>query len=187
MSKIGRRPITIGAVTVEINDQEVHFKGPKGSGKHFLPKPLCAQLDGKTILITVNKESDVSPKEFRDVNRIWGLHHALLQNKIHGAAKEFEKKLKIVGLGYKAVLSGNVLNLSLGYSHKIDFNLPAGVSVTIDDKPGQNLTIRSSDPVLAGGVASQIRFLRPPEPYKGTGVRNSDEVVRRKAGKTKAG
>jgi large subunit ribosomal protein L6 len=187
MSKIGRKPIVTDGVTVQIKGQEVTYKGPKGSGHHVLPLPLCAELDGNALLIKVNKDISISPKEARDVNRVWGLHHALLENKIHGAVKEFERKLKIIGLGYKAALSGKLLTLSLGYSHKIDFEIPEGVSVVIDDKQGQNLTVKSSDPVLAGGVASKIRFFRKPEPYKGRGIRRLNEIVRLKAGKTKAG
>lgn len=183
MSKIGRRPISIGNLNIEIKGQEVHYKGPKGSGVHLVPMPLKLNLEGSSIVISVDKNADVSPKQLRDVNRIWGLHHALLENKIKGAIKEFEKRLKIIGLGYKAVLSGKQLVLSLGYSHKIDFDLPEGVSVVIEDKVGQSLVVKSSDPVLVGLVASKIRQLRQPEPYKGTGIREITEVVRRKAGK----
>lgn len=186
MSKIGRRPIVTDGVSIEVKGQEVHFKGAKGSGMHLLPHALVAQVEPKTLTIVVDKGADLSPKEKRDVNRIWGLHHALLENKIKGSAKEFEKKLKIVGLGFKAVIAGKRITFSLGYSHKIDFDLPDSVTVTIDDKAGQNLTVKSSDPVEAGTIASKIRFLRLPEPYKGTGIRGADEVVRRKAGKTKA-
>lgn len=187
MSKIGRRPIVTDNVVIEIKGREIHFKGPKGSGVHVLPVSLAPRVDGKRLTLGLDQDASLSPKEKRDVNRVWGLHHALLQNKIHGAAREFEKKLKIVGLGFKAAIAGQRITFSLGYSHKIDFDLPADVTVTIDDKAGQSLTVKSSNPVKAGTIASKIRFLRLPESYKGTGIRGADEVVRRKAGKTKAG
>jgi large subunit ribosomal protein L6 len=113
------------------------------------------------------------------------MHRALLANKVKGAETGFEKKIKIVGLGYKAQLAGKKLTFSLGYSHKIDYELPEGVDVKLD-KTGQNLVFSSSNKLLLGDVCSHIRKLRPPEPYKGTGIIVGDEVIIRKAGKTKA-
>lgn len=179
MSKIGRKPIEIGNVKVELKGKELHYKGAKSSGVYLLPEQLGAELKDGLLYITTPQE-DVA-----DVRRIWGLHRALLANALKGAATEFEKLLVIEGLGFKATLSGNKVVFNLGYTHKIDFELPKGVSLEID-KTGQKLTFRSSDKALLGHVCSKIRSLRKPEPYKGTGVRYADEVIIRKAGKTKA-
>ncbi|MEX0939984.1 MAG: 50S ribosomal protein L6 [Candidatus Babeliales bacterium] len=180
MSKIGRRPIDLGNVQIEINGQEVHYKGKKDSGVHALPEGLQAELvDNKKIKILCDD------KESRESKRLWGLHRALLANEIKGADQGFEKQLNITGLGYKAAVSGDKLIFSLGYSHKIEFPLPKGISVDIDKK-GQTLKVSGSDKERVGAVCSEIKALRPPEPYKGTGIQLSDETILRKAGKTKS-
>lgn len=184
MSKVGRKPIPVGGVTVEIKGQDVHYKGKKASGLHSIPASLQVALENGALLLTLNPESKKIEK-IKDLNRVWGLHRALLCNKITGANVEFEKKINIIGLGYKAILSGKMITLSLGYSHKIDFELPENISLEID-KSGQNLIFRSSDKELVGKVCSTVRSFRPPEPYKGTGIKLSTEVITRKAGKTKA-
>jgi large subunit ribosomal protein L6 len=181
MSKIGRKSIDIGNVQVEIKGQEVHYKGKKSSGVYILPDSLKAELKEKKLVIIRAQENDTA----RDTNRVWGLARALLANKIKGAQNEFEKLIQINGLGFKAQLSGSKVVFSLGYSHKIDFMLPAGVTLEVD-KTGQKLTFKSADKELIGHVASQVRALRPPEPYKGTGIKLATEVIKRKAGKTKA-
>ena len=178
MSKIGRKPIDIGATTVEVKGQEIHYKGKNFSGMHELPDFIIAGLDGKSLTLKMTHES-------RPNKKFWGLHRALLANKIYGAHTEFERQLKINGLGYKAKISGNKVNLALGFSHKIDTELPKGVSLVID-KTGQLLTFKSYDKELLGKVCDIIRSFRPPEPYKGRGIKYVDEVIRRKAGKTKA-
>lgn len=183
MSKIGRKPIQLDGVTVEVKGHDIHYKGPKGSGVYTLSPELTAQVSGGTLAIV--KAPNLSPAQLKNVNRLWGMHRALLANALSGAAKEFEKKIEIQGLGYKAVLSGKKITFTLGYSHKVYFELPEGVSLTID-KSGQKLTFTSSDKELLGHVCSEIRALRKPEPYKGTGIRYAKEVIRRKAGKTKA-
>ena len=178
MSKIGRKAIDISNVKIEIKGQDVHYNGPKNSGVHVLPEELTIQVNGNELLVVVKDPS-------QDANRVWGLHRALLANCITGASVGFEKNIQIEGLGYKAVLTGSKIVFSLGYSHKIDFELPKGVTLELD-KTGQKLSFKSSDKALLGHVCSVIRALRPPEPYKGTGVRYATEVITRKAGKTKA-
>ena len=180
MSKIGRKPIDIGATNVEVSGQTVRYKGSKGSGVYELPDFITVALDDKKLKLTVPKE-----KLNRETNDTWGMHRALLANAIIGADKGFEKQLKIIGLGYKAALAGNKIVLTLGFSHKIDVPLPKEVSLEID-KTGQLLTFKSHDRALLGEICDQIRALRPPEPYKGTGVRYANEEVARKAGKAKA-
>lgn len=177
MSKIGKMPISIGDASVEIKDNEIHYKGKLAQGVHKLDDLLIAKLDDKELFIKPKKIT-------RDINRIWGLHRALVANKIKGATTGFEKVLRINGLGYKAVLSGDKLKFSLGYSHKIDFELPADIKVEID-KSGQLMKFKSPYKDLLGQVCSEIRALRPPEPYKGTGIKYEDEVILRKAGKAK--
>jgi large subunit ribosomal protein L6 len=178
MSKIGRRPINIGNANIEIKNNEVHYKGKKASGVHVVPSLLSVELKGKDLFIT--------PKEITsDTNRLWGLHRALIANKVKGSDVGFEKQLRINGLGFKAVATGNKLQFSLGFSHKIDYELPEAVTIIID-KSGQLLTFASADKELLGQVCSDIRALRPPEPYKGTGIQYVNEVILRKAGKAKS-
>lgn len=178
MSKIGRRPISLAGVNVTIKGNEVHYKGPRAAGIYVIPSDLQVAVKNDELLLTPNTES-------RELNRIWGMHRALISNEIKGAAEDFVKMVQINGLGYKAALSGSKIVFSLGYSHKIDFDLPTGVTLEVD-KTGQKLTFKSADKGLLGHVCSQIRALRPPEPYKGTGIKFSTEVLVRKAGKTKS-
>ena len=180
MSKIGRKPIPVADVKVDIAGQEVHYKGKKSSGSHTLPASLKVELiDNKLVMQPVNKK-EIS----REVKTMWGTQRALLANKLIGAQTGFEKQLQINGLGFKAILSGKKLELSLGYSHKINFVLPDLVTLDID-KTGQLLTFKSTDKELVGAVCDHIRRYRPPEPYKGTGIKRVEEVIRRKAGKAK--
>ena len=179
MSKIGRKPIDIGATQVQIDGHIVRYKGAKGAGEYVLPDFITIELDGKKLKLTVPAE-----KRDRETNDSWGMHRALLANAIKGVDQGFEKELKIIGLGYKAALSGNKIVLSLGFSHKIDVPLPKDVSLKID-KTGQLLTFASHDKALLGEICDKVRSLRTPEPYKGTGVRYATEYVARKAGKAK--
>jgi len=181
MSKIGRKPIELGGTKVEIKGNEVYYKGSKSNGVYTLPQEIKATLEGNTL--SLSPATGVALKK-RDVNRIWGLHRALLSNEIKGADTGFEMQLKINGLGYKATVSGKKVVFALGYSHKIDMELPDNVTLEVD-KSGQLLTIKSPNKELAGAVGSKIRALRPPEPYKGTGIKWVTEVIRRKAGKAK--
>lgn len=181
MSKIGRKPIDIGSAKVEIKGQEIHYSGKKDSGVFVLPEGLKAHLNGNMLALTVDK----SQNENGQINRVWGLNRALLANKIKGSQQEFEKIIQITGLGFKAAVSGSKVTFSLGFSHKIEFNLPKDVTLEVD-KTGQRLAFRSPDKEDLGLVCSQVRALRPPEPYKGTGVKYEKEVIARKAGKTKA-
>jgi len=182
MSKIGRKPIQIKNVQVTIKGQEVQYKGPKNSGVYVLPTELRAVLEDGALVLQTSQQGS---KPSRDVNRVWGLHRALLFNTMSGAAADFEKTVKINGLGFKAVASGNNLVFSLGYSHKIDFALPKQVSVVVD-KTGQLLTVKSSNKELAGAIVSKIEALRPTEPYKGTGIKEATKTIFRKPGKTKS-
>jgi large subunit ribosomal protein L6 len=178
MSKIGRKPINIGNTQVEIKGNEVHYKGAKAAGLYVVDSGLSVQLKGKDIYVTPKEQT-------ADTNRVWGLNRALLANKLKGADVGFEKQLRINGLGFKAVVAGPKIQFSLGYSHKIDFDLPKNVTVEVD-KTGQLMTFKSFDKDLLGQVCSNVRDLRKPEPYKGTGIQYATEVIRRKAGKAKS-
>ncbi len=179
MSKIGRRPIALGDVKVQVNGQEVQYAGKNSSGVHVVPNELSISFE--------NGEIGVTPRVINRVSKcLWGLHRALLANKIQGAAKLFERQVQIVGLGFKAIPKGSTIEFSLGFSHKINFPLPDGITLEVD-KTGQLLTFKSADKELLGQTCGQLRFLRPVEPYKGTGIRVTTDVVIRKTGKTKAG
>jgi large subunit ribosomal protein L6 len=204
MSKIGRKPIDVKGSSVVVSGQLVEYKGPKSAGSHHLPESFIPLLEGDKLYLRLKNDED---KGAREINRSWGLEHALLANKIKGSVSLFEKKLKINGLGFKAsfltkdgikdlekkgekvVLVGDEpsenrkgLLLELGYSHYYYFGFPETIDIEVD-KVGQSVVIRSIDGSLAGTYASKIRALRAPEPYKGTGIKNELEVIRRKAGK----
>lgn len=179
MSKIGRKPILIADVQVDVKGSEIHYKGKNHSGTYFLPSTMAARLDGKKLFVAPVEQKNVA-------NNQWGLHRALIANAIKGAAKDFEKNLEINGLGFKAQLSGNKVTFSLGYTHKITLDLPKEVKLTVD-KTGQKLIFSSFDKEKLGYICSYVRSLRPPEPYKATGIKYAEEIIRRKAGKAKVG
>ncbi len=179
MSKIGRKPISLTSAKVDVQGNLVTITGPKATFAHELPEGIVASLKDKNLHVEVKHDS-------RRSRMLWGLHRALLANQVKGAEIGFEKKLTIVGLGFKAQLAGKKLTLTLGYTHKIDYEMPKDVTVEID-KTGQQLMFRSTDKFSLGNVCDAIRSFRPPEPYKGTGIIREGEVVIRKAGKTKAG
>ena len=180
MSKIGRKPISLGDVQIQIQGSTVVYKGKKASGTHELPNFLNAEVEGKFLKLTVAEKLRT-----RDSNKFWGLHRALLANAIQGADVGFSKQLQINGLGFKAAVSGNKVVFTLGYTHKIDLILPSEVTLEVD-KTGQMLTFKSSDRRMLGEICDKVRSFRPPEPYKGTGIKYATEVIVRKAGKTKA-
>ena len=176
MSKIGRKPIKLSSANVEVKGKKITIKGQKVTFAHELPAEIEATIADKQLLVTCNEAN-------KKANALWGLHRSLLANKVKGVETGFERIVKIVGLGYKAQLSGKKLVFSLGFSHKVEYQLPDGVSVNVN-KPGQLLTFKSHDKSLLGNVCDKIRDFKPPEPYKGYGIMLADEIVRRKAGKT---
>lgn len=177
MSKIGKKPIELENVQVEVKGQDVHYKGKSHSGVYHLPENFTAHVENKRLFI--------KPKEKREIkSNMWGLHRALINNALLGAAKEFERLVEINGLGFKCQMSGNVLTFSLGYAHKVTVTLPKEVKLTID-KTGQKLSFASFDKEKLGHVCSIVRALRAPEPYKGTGIKYAEEIIRKKAGKAK--
>lgn len=181
MSKIGRKPIELGGVKIEVKGNQISYKGSKASGIHDLPEVLLAEVEGNKIFL----KPAVKDAKPRDINMVWGLHRALLCNKITGADKGFERQLKINGLGFKASVAGKKVVFAIGFSHKVEIDLPEGVTLEVD-KTGQMLTFKSYDKELVGSVCSKVRAIRPPEPYKGTGIKWAEEVILRKAGKAKS-
>ena len=180
MSKIGRKPISLKDVQVTVKGHTVTYKGTKASGSHELPDFIKAIVEDNALRLEVPENL-----RDRDTNRFWGLHRALIANAIQGAGVGFTKQMQINGLGFKAALSGSKVVFTIGYTHKIDLMLPKDVTLEID-KTGQLLTFKSADRRMLGEVCDKVRSFRPPEPYKGTGIKYLTEVIVRKAGKTKA-
>jgi large subunit ribosomal protein L6 len=180
MSKIGRKPIFFNGAIVTVVNNIVSYKGKEASGSYVVPGEFEVILHTDNLLLIPTEIA----KKRKDINMIWGLHRALLNNAITGATKLFEKQLRIEGLGFKADLQGKVITFSLGFSHKIEYIVVDEVNIEID-KTKQNLTLRSAKKDILGKVADEIRRFKPVEPYKGKGIYYSDEKIIRKAGKTK--
>ena len=176
MSKIGRKPIAFSSAKVEVSGRRISIQGSLAKVEHQIPESLEVKVEGKTLLLSPRENS-------KTVRALWGLHRALLANKIRGVESGFEYGVKIVGLGYKVKLSGKKMEFSLGFSHKVTLTLPEGVTLTVD-KTGQKLVFKSHDKQLLGATCDKVRSLRPPEPYKGTGIMLESETIKRKAGKT---
>jgi large subunit ribosomal protein L6 len=178
MSRIGRLPVPVAAgVKVDVAGRNVTIKGPKGSLTQALPGGIDAEVaDGK---IHVKRRDDTKAQR-----ALHGLTRALLNNAVVGVTAGFTKELEIQGVGYRAQVAGGSVNLTLGFTHAIDFPIPAGIQVAVDKQT--RLTITGIDRQQVGQVAAKIRALRPPDVYKGKGVRYVNEVVRKKAGKTGA-
>ena len=179
MSRIGLQSIEVAdGVTVDVSGQDVRVKGPKGELSWTLPPSVSASV--KDGVVTVSRLA-----ENKRARAMHGTARALIANMIVGVNTGYTKILRIEGVGYKADLVGRVLNLALGYSHNIAFPLPDGVEAVVEGA-GTSVTLTGMDKQVVGAAAAQIRGYSPAEPYKGKGVRYSDENVRRKAGKTVA-
>lgn len=180
MSRIGKQPITIPAgVTVTVgSDNVITVKGPKGELKEAIDRDIKVEVNGNEINLT-------RPTDQIRHRAMHGLYRALLSNLVKGVTEGYKKELELVGVGYKAANSGNTLDLALGYSHNIIFEVPKELKVATITEKGKNpmITLEGIDKQLLGAVAAKIRSLRKPEPYKGKGVKYTTEVVRRKAGK----
>jgi len=176
MSRIGKQPIVIPAkVKVEVKGQKVHVEGPKGKLDWELPKRTTLKVEGDKIIVGRAGE-DAQAKALH------GLSRALVNNMVKGVTDGFVKKLEIQGVGFKAAVVGKVVNLSLGFSHPVNYDIPDQIKVTVEENT--KLTIEGPDKHVVGLVASEIRSYYPPEPYKGKGVRYAGEHVQRKEGKT---
>ena len=179
MSRIGKKPIAIPAgVTVTVKDSVVTVKGPKGELSQEVDRDIEVKVEGAEIIVA-------RPTEQIRHRAMHGLYRSLIANLVKGVTEGYKKELELVGVGFKAANQGNLLDLALGYSHNIIFEIPKELKVTTTTEKGQNpkIFLEGSDKQLIGAVAAKLRSLRKPEPYKGKGVKYSDEIVRRKAGK----
>ena len=180
MSRIGKAPIELPAkVEVKINGSEVNVKGPKGQLTQVLPPDMKIVQDGNVLHVE-------RPSEARKHRELHGLTRALLNNMVNGVSKGFRKTLIVEGVGYRAEMTGKTLVMYLGYSHPIEVPPPDGITFSIEDR-GRLVFIDGIDRQLVGQVSADVRNLRPPEPYKGKGIRYEGEVIRRKAGKAGKG
>ena len=177
MSRIGKKPIAVPAgITANVAGQTVKVKGPKGALEVVLHDDVSVKLDGGRIKIDPRNESKRARAQ-------WGTSRTLVGNLITGVTKGFEQRLEINGVGYRAAVQGKNLQLALGYSHDVMFSIPEGITITTP-KPTE-ITIVGNDSQRVGQVAAEIRGYRPPEPYKGKGVKYSNEFIFRKEGKKK--
>ncbi len=178
MSRIGKLPIPLpSGVTVKLNAGAVEVKGPKGTLSKNLPERIAVEIGDDAISLK-------RPDDSKQSRSLHGLARAITANLVTGVTEGFRKQLDIQGVGYRASVSGNTLNLLLGYSHPVDMEIPKGLSVAVEG--GTRLVVEGIDKELVGQFAANIRGKRPPEPYKGKGVRYADEQVRRKVGKAGA-
>ena len=178
MSRLGKLAIKIpSGVSISPQGQHLLFKGPKGE--------FLLRLNPAIEIKPGDQEIIVSPRnpEAKDASALWGLMWSLTNNAVIGVSVGFQKQLEVNGVGYRAAVSGDKLNLNLGFSHPVEFKIPAGIKATV---AGNVITLEGVDKALVGETASQIKNLRRPEPYKGKGIKYVDEIIRRKAGKAAA-
>ena len=177
MSRIGKKPVALPkGVTALVDGQTVKVKGPKGELSVKLVPEISAKVDEHGITIAADNAQE-------HAGQMWGLSRSLVNNLVVGVTQGFTQKLEIQGVGYRAAVQGKTLNLQLGYSHDVPYPIPPGISI-VTEKP-TSIAITGIDKQLVGQVAAEIRGWRPPEPYKGKGVRYEGEYVRRKEGKKK--
>ncbi len=179
MSRIGKRPITVPAkVQVTIDGAKIAVKGPKGELFRSLPPNISVAQEGE--ILSVNRRD-----ETRQSRQLHGLCRTLVANMVEGVSQGFQRRLEIQGVGYRAALQGRNLVLNMGYSHQVQIVPPDGIQFVVENNT--NVIVSGYDKEIVGNTAAQIRAVRPPEPYKGKGIRYSGEAVRRKAGKTGKG
>ena len=177
MSRVGKKPIDVPAgVQARLEGQKVVAKGPKGELSFLVPDQVEVKLEGAVITVSPRDES-------KQARSSWGMSRAMVNNIVTGVSKGFEKKLEITGVGYKAALAGKTLQLSLGYSHDVNYPVPNGITI-VTPRPTE-IVISGVDRQQVGQVAAEIREFRGPEPYKGKGVKYANEFIFRKEGKKK--
>ena len=179
MSKIGKINISIPEkVKVALAGNNLNIEGPLGK------KSIDIDLEIFNLDIKEGKEISIKPKKIdQNTKRLWGMNRSLINNAVIGSSKGYEKILELVGVGYRAALKGNLLNLQLGYSHDIDFNIPEGIKISVEKQT--TLKITGHDKQQVGSVASKIKTLRKIEPYKGKGIREKGQYILKKEGKKK--
>jgi len=178
MSRIGKKPIKIlEGVEAKVDKDEIVIKGPKGELRQRIHPFVKVEIKDQNINLNVKNPADKKQKA------LWGLFGSLIKNMIIGVTEGYEKKLEVIGVGFKVNLQGDKLILNVGYSHPVEFKLPQGISATADKNI---ITISGIDKQKVGEVSAQIRRIRKPEPYKGKGIKYVEEIIRKKAGKTAA-
>lgn len=176
MSRIGRLPVEVpSGVDVDIKGSHVRVKGPKGQLEHTFPAAMKISLKDKQVVVQ-------RPSDEREHRALHGMTRSLINNMVIGVSQGFEKVLEVNGVGYRAELSGNNLVVNVGYSHPVEVAPPEGITFNVDTR-ARLIKIQGYDKALVGQVAADIRKIRPPEPYKGKGIKYLDERIRRKAGK----
>ena len=179
MSRIGKRPITIPAkVQVTIDGTKISVKGPKGELSRQLPANVTVSQTGE--ILQVNRRDDT-----RQSRQMHGLSRTLVANMVEGVSQGFQRRLEIQGVGYRAQIQGRNLVLNMGFSHQVQIDPPEGIQFAVENNT--NVIVTGYDKEIVGNTAAKIRSVRPPEPYKGKGIRYAGEAVRRKAGKTGKG
>ena len=177
MSRIGKKPIAIPAnVTLTVSGQTVTVKGPRGELSFTVPEEVAISHEGAELTVAPAVDT-------QRARGMWGLSRTLVSNMVHGVTNGYEEVLELVGVGYRAAMKGSALSMQLGFSHDVDIPPPAGVTFAVPKQT--EVRIAGIDKQLVGETAARIRRLRPPEPYKGKGVRYQGETVRRKEGKKK--
>ncbi|RME10464.1 MAG: 50S ribosomal protein L6 [Ardenticatenia bacterium] len=177
MSRIGRMPVPVPAgVTVDIQGNTITVKGPKGQLSYTFHPDMQVSLEDGQIVVR-------RPSDERQHRALHGLTRALINNMVVGVSQGYKKDLILEGTGYRADVKGTTLVLNVGYSHPVEIEAPEGITFEVD-RSGKNLSVSGIDKQLVGEIAARIRRVRPPEPYKGKGIRYADEVIRRKAGKS---
>jgi large subunit ribosomal protein L6 len=178
MSRIGKKPITIPAnIEIKIANDSISIKGPKGELiQNIHPLVKVEKKDQEIIVNVINPDN-------KQQRSLWGLFNRLIQNMIIGVTQGFEKKLEVIGIGFRVNLQGQKLILNLGFSHPVEFVLPKGIAAAVDKN---TITITGIDKYLVGEIAAQIRRIKKPEPYKGKGIKYADEIIKKKAGKAAA-
>ena len=179
MSKIGKINIAIpDKVKVILSGYNINVEGPLGK------KTLNIDLNIFDLKIHEEKEISIKPKKIdQNIKRLWGMNRSLINNAIIGASKGYEKILELTGVGFRAAIKGSQLNLQLGFSHDVNFEIPEGIKITVEKQT--TLKISGSDKQKVGMIASEIKSLRPPEPYKGKGIKEQGQYILRKEGKKK--
>lgn len=177
-SRIGKRPITVPAgVKVDIKDRTVTVTGPKGTLSRTLRPEVTVSLDNGTLLVQPVGDS-------KDARSLHGLSRTLVSNMVEGVTSGFSKTLEINGVGYRAAVAGSKLTLQMGYSHPVEIEAPAGITFVVPPGPKPSVVVSGADKQLVGDMAAKVRSVRPPEPYKGKGIKYATETIRRKAGKS---
>ena len=176
MSRIGKLPVTVPeSVKIELVGQEIKVKGKHGELEYAIPDEIKVSMNENAIIVEKKVETRIARQKY-------GLVRALINNMVIGVSEQFERRLQMVGVGYRSQVSGNDLTLNVGDSHPVVFSTPEGIDIQVE--ANTNIIIRGVDKEKVGLLASQIRAVRPPEPYKGKGIRYLDEYVARKAGKS---